>query len=67
MYSRILIVAAGIVLFLLVGELVRYVDENSGDADSWGDGHHHRYHNSKKLKDDDDVREKKQSQAFHHH
>ncbi|XP_044491615.1 IAA-alanine resistance protein 1-like [Mangifera indica] len=59
-------VLAGIVLFLLVGELVRYVDENSGDADSWGDGHHHRYHNSKKLRDDDDVREKKQSQAFHH-
>lgn len=62
-YYDILIVAAGIVLFLLVEKLVRYVDENSGEADSLGHGHHHHHHNSKKLKDDDDVHGKKQSQS----
>ncbi|KAJ0038742.1 hypothetical protein Pint_22509 [Pistacia integerrima] len=56
-------VLAGIVLFLLVEKLVRYVDENSGEAESWGHGHHHHHHNSKKLKDDDDVHGKKQSQS----
>lgn len=56
------IIAAGIVLFLLVEKLVRYVDENSGEADSWGHGHHHHHHNNKKLKNDDDINGKKQSQ-----
>jgi len=42
--------AAGIVLFLLVEKVVRYVEENSGEANSWTHGHHH--HNHKKLKDD---------------
>lgn len=46
-------ILAGIVLFLLVEKLVRYVEENSGGANSWGHGHHHHNHNSKKkLKDD---------------
>ncbi|GAU34643.1 hypothetical protein TSUD_66930 [Trifolium subterraneum] len=41
-------ILAGIVLFLLVEKLVRYVEENSGGANSWGHGHHHHNHNSKK-------------------
>ncbi|XP_027191651.1 IAA-alanine resistance protein 1 isoform X2 [Cicer arietinum] len=46
-------ILAGIVLFLLVEKLVRYVEENSGGANSWTHGHHHHNHNSKKkLKDD---------------
>ncbi|CAA7058234.1 unnamed protein product [Microthlaspi erraticum] len=42
-------VLAGIVVFLLVEKLVRYVEENS----SWGH-HHHHHGGSKKLKDEDD-------------
>ncbi|TKY59759.1 IAA-alanine resistance protein 1 [Spatholobus suberectus] len=46
-------ILAGIVLFLLVEKVVRYVEENSGGANSWTHGHHHHNHNSKKkLKDD---------------
>ncbi|XP_027920449.1 IAA-alanine resistance protein 1 [Vigna unguiculata] len=46
-------ILAGIVLFLLVEKVVRYVEENSGEANSWTHGHHHHNHNSKKkLKDD---------------
>lgn len=49
-------VLAGIVLFLLVEKIVRYIEENSGEANSWGHGHHHHHHqSSKKLKDDDDL------------
>jgi len=48
-----MVLAAGIVLFLLVEKVVRYVEENSGEANSWTHGHHHHNHNSKKkLKDD---------------
>lgn len=43
--------AAGIVLFLIVEKLVRYVEELSGGVNAWGHGHHHHRH-SKKLKDD---------------
>ncbi|CAJ1938921.1 unnamed protein product [Sphenostylis stenocarpa] len=43
-----IILAAGIVLFLLVEKVVRYVEENSGEANSWTHGHHHHNHNSKK-------------------
>ncbi|XP_061367082.1 IAA-alanine resistance protein 1 isoform X1 [Gastrolobium bilobum] len=46
-------ILAGIVLFLLVEKIVRYVEENSRGANSWSHGHHHHNHNStKKLKDD---------------
>ncbi|OMO60794.1 Zinc/iron permease, partial [Corchorus capsularis] len=49
-------VLGGIVLFLLVEKVVRYVEENSGGAGGWGHGHHHHQHKSnKKLKNDDDV------------
>ncbi|XP_027342430.1 IAA-alanine resistance protein 1 isoform X2 [Abrus precatorius] len=46
-------ILAGIVLFLLVEKVVRYVEENSGGANSWTHGHHHHNHQKKKkLKDD---------------
>ncbi|XP_065855364.1 IAA-alanine resistance protein 1 isoform X2 [Euphorbia lathyris] len=50
-------ILAGIVLFLLVEKVVRYVEANSSGAHAWGHGHHHHHlHNSsKKLKDDDNV------------
>lgn len=44
-------ILAGIVLFLIVEKLVRYVEELSGGVNAWGHGHHHHRH-SKKLKDD---------------
>ncbi|KAF7808454.1 IAA-alanine resistance protein 1 [Senna tora] len=48
-----MVLAAGIVLFLLVEKLVRYVEENSQGVNSWTHGHHHHHHSSKKkLKDD---------------
>ncbi|WRX13202.1 Zinc/iron permease - like 4 [Theobroma cacao] len=46
-------ILAGIVMFLLVEKVVRYVDENSEEASH---GHHHHHHKSnKKFKNDDDV------------
>lgn len=49
-------VLAGIVLFLIVEKIVRYVEENLGESNSWGHGHHHLHlKSSKKLKDDDDL------------
>ena len=42
---------AGIVVFLLVEKLVRYVEENSSGSNTWG---HHHHAGSKKLKDEDD-------------
>lgn len=59
-----MILAAGIVLFLLVEKLVRYVEENSGRANSWTHGHHHHHHNSKeKLKDDNSSTANFQSES----
>lgn len=58
-------VLAGIVVFLVVEKIVRYVEDNSRDASSWGHGHHHHHHRhskSKKLKDDNDEDEKIQEQ-----
>ncbi|KAJ9152992.1 hypothetical protein P3X46_026489 [Hevea brasiliensis] len=58
-------VLAGIVLFLLVEKLVRYVEDNSSGASAWSHGHHHHQKSSKKLKDgdDDDVNEVMQSKS----
>ncbi|XP_050275655.1 IAA-alanine resistance protein 1 isoform X2 [Quercus robur] len=57
-------ILAGIVVFLLVEKLVRYVEGNSGGAHAWGHGHHHHHHKgSKKLKDDSDSTDIKQSQS----
>ncbi|XP_010415408.1 PREDICTED: IAA-alanine resistance protein 1 [Camelina sativa] len=48
-------VLAGIVVFLLVEKLVRYVEENSSGSNTWGHHHHHHQHaGSKKLKDEAD-------------
>ncbi|KAK1412095.1 hypothetical protein QVD17_33078 [Tagetes erecta] len=39
-----LYILSGIVVFLLVEKIVRYVEERSGGVDSWGHGHHHHHH-----------------------
>lgn len=59
----VLVVAAGIVLFLLVEKVVRYVEANATDANAWSHGHHHHHHKtSKKLKNEDnDVHDHVQS------
>nr|XP_048318566.1 IAA-alanine resistance protein 1 isoform X2 [Ziziphus jujuba var. spinosa] len=49
-------VLAGIVLFLLVEKVVRYVEDYSGGTNAWSHTHHHHHHKkSKKLKDDNDM------------
>ncbi|MCL7026224.1 hypothetical protein MKW94_013829 [Papaver nudicaule] len=49
-------VLSGIVLFLLVEKVVRYVEEHSRGANAWGHGHHHHHRKSSDgLKDDDDA------------
>ncbi|CAI9761931.1 unnamed protein product [Fraxinus pennsylvanica] len=50
-------VLAGIVLFLLVEKLVRYVEEFSGGVNAWSHGHRHHHHKHNKLKDDNDAHE----------
>lgn len=56
-------VLAGIVIFLLVEKIVRYVEENSRGASSWGHSHHHHHHSkSTKLKDDSGEHDKIQEQ-----
>jgi zinc transporter 7 len=54
-------VLAGIVLFLIVEKVVRYVDEMSGGANPHGHHHHHHNSNIKKLKGDDDIHDNLQS------
>ena len=44
--------AAGIVVFLVVEKIVRFVEEISGGESSWAHAHHHHKKTSKKLKDD---------------
>lgn len=38
-------ILSGIVVFLLVEKVVRYVEDMSGGVNSWGHGHHHHNHN----------------------
>ncbi|KAK4400147.1 IAA-alanine resistance protein 1 [Sesamum angolense] len=47
-------ILAGIVVFLIVEKIVRYVEEFSGGENVWGLGHHHHHHHkhTNKLKDD---------------
>ncbi|XP_062172336.1 IAA-alanine resistance protein 1 isoform X2 [Alnus glutinosa] len=53
---------AGIVLFLLVEKVVRYVEDKSRGAHAWSHGHHHHHHKSTKiLKDDDNSHDIMQS------
>jgi zinc transporter 7 len=57
-----LVVAAGIVLFLLVEKVVRYVEDKSRGTHAWSHGHHHHHHKSTKiLKDDDNSHDIMQS------
>lgn len=57
-------ILAGIVLFLLVEKIVRYVEDNSGGTNTWSHGHHHHHHKrSKKLKDDNDSPDDVQSNS----
>ncbi|KAF5206747.1 Iaa-alanine resistance protein [Thalictrum thalictroides] len=48
---------SGIVLFLLVEKIVRYVEDHSGNvANGWGHSHHHHSHKKNDdLKDDCDI------------
>lgn len=57
-------ILAGIVLFLLVEKIVRYVEDNSRGTNAWSHGHHHHHHKkSKKLKDDSDSTDDVQSNS----
>ncbi|KAJ8774769.1 hypothetical protein K2173_017215 [Erythroxylum novogranatense] len=54
-------ILAGIVLFLLVEKVVRYVENNSTETNAWSHGHRHHLHkSSRKLKDAYEVHEKSQ-------
>ncbi|XP_059445491.1 IAA-alanine resistance protein 1 [Corylus avellana] len=46
-------ILAGIVLFLVVEKVVRYVEENSRGAHARSHGHHHHHHKSSKILKDD--------------
>ncbi|KAI3731663.1 hypothetical protein L1987_62852 [Smallanthus sonchifolius] len=46
-------ILVGIVIFLLVEKVVRYVEERSGGVDSWG--HHHHHHHHKKTESLQDI------------
>ena len=60
-----MVVAAGIVLFLLVEKIVRYVEDNSGGANATNHSHHHyNNRNSKKLKDDSNGHNENQQQSL---
>ncbi|GMH01947.1 hypothetical protein Nepgr_003786 [Nepenthes gracilis] len=56
-------ILSGIVLFLIVEKLVRYIEEVSGGPHSWSHGHQHRHKSIKKVKNDDDVDYKLQPQS----
>lgn len=63
MFDETFVFAAGIVLFLIVEKIVRYVEDFSGGADEWSHGHHHHHHRHThiiKLKDDDDANDNDQ-------
>ncbi|XP_073130046.1 IAA-alanine resistance protein 1 [Henckelia pumila] len=47
-------ILAGIVVFLIVEKLVRYVDAFSGGVNAWSHHHHHHKHTNQ-LKDDKDT------------
>ncbi|PON31907.1 Zinc/iron permease [Parasponia andersonii] len=51
-------ILAGVVLFLLVEKVVRYVEDKSGGTNAWSHGHHHHHKKSRKLKDDNDLQSK---------
>ncbi|KAL4586474.1 hypothetical protein LXL04_011110 [Taraxacum kok-saghyz] len=51
----------GIVVFLLVEKIVRYVEAGSRGGNSWGHGHHH--HHKKTESSDDILKAEKQSES----
>lgn len=55
-------VLSGIIVFLIVEKIVRFVEEISGGEHSWVHAHHHHHHHktSKKLKDEDYGHDKSQ-------
>ncbi|KAK4785224.1 hypothetical protein SAY86_001913 [Trapa natans] len=55
-------VLAGIVLFLIVEKLVRYVEDHSQVSDAWNHGHHHIKSN-KKLDDAKNAEDNDQSKS----
>ncbi|KAH0692263.1 hypothetical protein KY285_019360 [Solanum tuberosum] len=61
MFHYTFVLAAGIVLFLIVDKLVRYVEDFSGGVNERSHGHHHHHHmHYTKLKDDNDADDKLQ-------
>ncbi|XP_027097420.1 IAA-alanine resistance protein 1-like [Coffea arabica] len=50
-------ILAGIILFLLVEKLVRYVEDSSGAGNVWGHSHHHHHKQTTKLKTENDASE----------
>ncbi|XP_071706985.1 IAA-alanine resistance protein 1-like [Rutidosis leptorrhynchoides] len=53
-------ILSGIVVFLLVEKVVRYIEERSGGDTSWGHHHHHHHHHKKNeslhdVNGDDDI------------
>lgn len=55
--------AAGIVVFLIVEKIVRFVEDFSGGEHSGTHGHHHHHHRNSKEKKDDNVDEKSSQKA----
>lgn len=56
MFRDTFVLAAGIVLFLIVEKVVRYVEDYSGGVNERSHGHHHHHHmHYTKLKDDNDA------------
>ncbi|XP_075497026.1 IAA-alanine resistance protein 1 [Primulina tabacum] len=56
-------ILAGIVVFLIVEKLVRYVDAFSGGVNAWSHHHHHHHKHTNKLKDDKDTHKNLQGSA----
>ncbi|KMT02902.1 hypothetical protein BVRB_8g194780 [Beta vulgaris subsp. vulgaris] len=56
-------VLTGIVVFLIVEKIVRFVEDFSGSEHSGTHGHHHHHHRNSKKKKDDNVDEKSSQKA----
>lgn len=60
-----LLVTAGIIVFLIVEKVVRYVEDFSGGENDWSLGHHHHHHHKHtNKKDDDHVHENHQGLSY---
>ncbi|KAF5750064.1 IAA-alanine resistance protein 1 [Tripterygium wilfordii] len=57
-------VLSGILLFLVVEKLVRYVEDNSGAANTWSHSHHNHHHKmNRNLNNDNNDNEKTSSRS----